>query len=432
VVRDLRAAALFAALFRPVDAASLKLVRAAFGAAMVWEVQRYFSKGWIESIYLKPVFHFTYYGFDWVRPWPLAWMNLHFMVLGLAAFGLMLGFFHRACAAIVFVTFGWVFLLEVTAYQNHHYLILLLALLFALAPVGRGTDWVPAVWLWLLRAQIAIPYFFGGLAKLNRDWLRGEPMRIWLPMRGDFPLLGRFFAEEWMAYAFSYGGLLLDLAVVPLLLWRKSRPYAFAAAVAFHLLNARLFRIGIFPWLMIAATTIFFAPGWPRRFLKRPAKGPPDFAAAPALRRRLVLGFAAAWLAVQLTFPLRHFVIPGDVAWTEEGHRFSWRMRIKEKRARVRYFVTSRDGTTWMVDPHSILPRERARIMGWEPHAILQFAHYLARLARDAGRGDVTVRVEAWVSLNGRPETLMIDPSVDLAEERVTLGHAPWITPAPP
>ena len=31
---------------------------------------------------------------------------------------------------------------------------------------------------------------------------------------------GRFFTEEWMVYVFAYGGLLLDLLIVPLLLWK--------------------------------------------------------------------------------------------------------------------------------------------------------------------------------------------------------------------
>ena len=128
---------------------------------------------------------------------------------------------------------------------------------------------VPVWALWLLRAQVGIIYIYGGVAKLNGDWLRGEPMRTWLRHRVDDPSLASLVAEEWVVGLFSYGGLLFDLLVVPLLLWRRTRALAFVAALGFHLTNAALFQIGIFPWLMIAATTVFFTPDWPRRVLAR-------------------------------------------------------------------------------------------------------------------------------------------------------------------
>ena len=79
--------------------------------------------------------------------------------------------------------------------------------------------------------------------------------------------MGRFFREEWAVYPVSHGGLLFDLLVVPLLLWRRTRAVAFCVAVLFHLINALWLPIGIFPWLAIAATALFFPPDWPRRVL---------------------------------------------------------------------------------------------------------------------------------------------------------------------
>src|SRR5439155_16252275 len=69
---------LLARLFAPVDIASLAFFRVAFGAVMLWEVWRYFNYGWISRYYIEPGFHFTYYGFDWVRPWPGDGMYYHF------------------------------------------------------------------------------------------------------------------------------------------------------------------------------------------------------------------------------------------------------------------------------------------------------------------------------------------------------------------
>jgi hypothetical protein len=439
-------ARLVRAALAPVDIASLAVFRAAFGAAMVWEVCRYFANGWIARYYVDPEFHFGYYGFGWVRPWPGDGMYVHFALLGLAALGVTFGFACRASALVFFLGFTYVFLLDQARYLNHFYLISLLACLLVFLPVGRAlsvdarrrpeqrSETAPAWALWLVRAQVGIPYFYGGLAKLNGDWLRGEPMRSWLASRTDFPVIGRFFTDEWMVHAFAYGGLLLDLLIVPFLLWRRSRPLAFAAGVAFHAINAELFRIGIFPWMMMAATTIFFDPDWPRRVRLAPARGrwpdPERGAAFAPARQAPVLAAAAAWVALQLLVPLRHLLYPGNVSWTEEGHRFAWHMKLRDKEARARFMVTDpAQGGTRTVRPAEYLTRLQASRMAGQPDMILQFAHHLAEEAREAGRPGVQVRARVMASLNGREPQLLVDPEVDLAAQPRSLRHASWIVP---
>ena len=97
------------------------------------------------------------------------------------------------------------------------------------------------------------------------EWVRSSPGEgMWLAEEQDFPLIGQWFDREWMVYLFSYGGLIVDLLGVPLLLWRPTRLAAFIVVISFHLINATLFQIGIFPWFMIAATVLFFPPDLPR------------------------------------------------------------------------------------------------------------------------------------------------------------------------
>jgi hypothetical protein len=428
--------------------------RVAFGAVMVWEVYRYVSKGWIASYYINPDFHFTYYGFGWVKPWPGDGMYYHFAVLGLAAAGVTLGLLYRLSAVVFFLAFTYVFLLDQSRYLNHFYLISLIAFLMMFLPAHRSlsfdahwrrrlrSDTVPAWTLWLLQAQIGIPYFYAGLAKLNGDWLRGEPIRAWLAARPDFPVLGPAFTEEPVVYAFAYGGLLLDLLIVPFLLWRPTRLFAFAVGVAFHATNAVLFRIGIFPWMMMAATTIFFDPDWPRRFGILPARAPQpvgrrgrraargEDAWAPAWGPRLVMAAVGGWLAVQLLFPLRHFLYPGNVSWTEEGHRFAWHMKLRDKEARARFTVIDpADGGSFPVHPRDYLTRLQASKMAGHPDMVLQFAHHLAREARRQGRPEVQVKARVTASLNGREPQLLVDPEVDLAAVPRSLRHATWIVP---
>src|SRR6185295_3003174 len=182
-----------AALFKPVDISFLVFFRVLFGAIMLWETYRYFTHGWIGRYFVDPVVNFTYYGFSWVKPWPGRGMYIHFVVLGLAAACVMVGFFYRIAAPVFFLAFTYFFLLDQTRYMNHFYLVCLISFLMWFLPAERAfsvdawrsreirSDVVPAWTLWLLRVQVGIPYFFGGIAKLNSDWiLGGEPMRIWL------------------------------------------------------------------------------------------------------------------------------------------------------------------------------------------------------------------------------------------------------------
>ncbi len=248
-----------------VDGASVAAFRVIFGLLGILVVVRFFAHGWIGPLYVEPDHHFTYLGFGWVRPWPGWGMQAHFIALGVLSLGIAAGYRPRLCAALFCTGFTYVELLDRATYLNHYYLMSLASLLLALLPVHRGSV---SLWtIWVLRAQIGVVYVFAGVAKLNPDWLlHALPMRIWLYGHGDLPLIGPLLQEIWVAYAMSWGGALFDLAIVPALLWRRTRPFAYGALVAFHLATWALFpQLGVFPWLMIGLSLVFFDPGWPRR-----------------------------------------------------------------------------------------------------------------------------------------------------------------------
>ena len=452
-----------AALFEPVDISFLVFFRIVFGGIMLWEVYRYYSYDWIGRYFIEPAINFTYYGFSWVKPWPGRGMYIHFFVLGVAAACMMLGFLYRLAAPVFFLAFTYFFLLEQTRYLNHFYLVCLISFLMCFLPAERAfsidallrrrirSDVVPAWTLWLLRAQIGIPYFYGGIAKLNSDWIRGgEPMRIWLRDLTVMPGLGHLFKAEWVVYSFAIGGLLLDLFVVPLLLWRRTRPFAFAAAVLFNLTNALIFNIGIFPWLMLGALFIFFPPDLVRRFAHA-FMSPGSFddekpsqlsvAAATTIKERKschalsrsqkrIAGLLGAYLLVQLLFPLRHYLYPGNVSWTEEGHNFAWHMKLRTKDGEAVFTVTHpASGQLWTIKPEDYLERHQWTKVITKPDLLIQFSHYLAEQKRREGYDNVEVRARVMASLNGREPQLLIDPNVDLAKQQVSLLPAPWIMP---
>ena len=453
-----------AALFEPVDISFLVAFRILFGGILLWEVYRYFTYGWITRYFVEPVITFTYYGFSWVKPWPGRGMYIHFFVLGLAAASVMAGFLYRIAAPVFFLAFSYFFLLDQTRYLNHFYLVCLISFLMCFLPANRVfsvdallrrricSDAVPAWTLWLLRAQIGIPYFYGGIAKLNSDWVHGgEPMRTWLRPMTTMPGFGGMFKTDLVVYGFVIGGLLLDLLVVPLLLWRRTRPYAFAAAILFNLINMVIFDIGIFPWLMLGALLIFFPPDLMRRFARafmspgqpfetETSKEPSSVGAktvwegnisAPSYAsQKLIAGLLAAYLAFQILFPLRHYLYPGNVSWTEEGHNFAWHMKLRTKDGEAVFTVTHPgSGQTWTINPEDYLRSHQLTKMTTKPDLIVQFSHFLAEEKSREGYENVEVRARVMVSLNGREPQLLIDPNVDLAKEEMTLLPARWIVP---
>ena len=127
-------------LSEPVDIASLVMVRVFFGLIMLWEVIRYFEYGWIRKYWIAPDFHFRYFGFDWVAPWPGEGMYWHFLGLGFLAVLITLGLFYRVAAALFFIGFSYVFLLEQARYLNHFYLVCLVSFLMAVVPANRAAS----------------------------------------------------------------------------------------------------------------------------------------------------------------------------------------------------------------------------------------------------------------------------------------------------
>ncbi len=45
----------------------------------------------------------------------------------------------------------------------------------------------------------------------------------------------------------------------------------------------------------------------------------------------------------QVYLPVRHYFIPGNVFWTEEGHRMAWRMMLRNKAGEVVVYVSKPD-----------------------------------------------------------------------------------------
>lgn len=435
----------------PVDIAGLVWFRVCFGAIMVWEVCRYLAYGRVYDYYIGPDFHFTYHGFHWLTPLPGFGMIALFIGLGVAAVGITLGAYYRLSAALFCLGFTYAFLLEQATYLNHLYLVCLLSFIMIFLPANRAmsvdawrdpalrSDRVEAWTIWLLRAQIGAVYFFGGVAKLNADWLAGMPLLAWMDTRADWAVVGGLLAWDGTAWFMAYAGLLLDLLALPLLLIRRTRPYALAAVVLFHLCNELLFSIGIFPYLMVGASLIFLEPDWPRRVLHAfvPADG--GLSRLPPLTTGRRVGLTllwGGWLVVQVLLPMRHHLYPGNPSWTEEGHLLAWHMKLRSKVSRAAFTLTDTvTGERHPIETKPMLTARQHRKMVTRPELIRQLAHhleerYIAQTGGERRPEEVIVTVRVRAGLNGRRLQPLIKPTVDLTEiDSEIWPPADWIVP---
>lgn len=433
---------------KPVSIAPLATFRILFGLVMFISIIRFAANGWIYEFYVLPEFHFTFYGFDWVRPLPEAGMYAVFILMAISALFIMLGFLYRWAIVAFFLLFTYVELIDKTYYLNHYYFISIVSFLLIWLPAQRAyavdaklnarlrSDKVPAWTINVLKLQLGIVYFFAGLAKINSDWLlEALPLKIWLPARAHFPVIGNLFSELWVAYAFSWGGMVYDLLIVFFLLKSKTRPFAYATVIFFHIMTWLLFPIGMFPFIMIGLTLIFFSEKFHQKILNIIIPGQWKYGATdlkpqePAFGKMLTVVFVIHF-TFQILFPLRFLLYPGKLFWTEQGYRFSWRVMLMEKAGMCTFYVnTGEKGRPIEVDNSEHLTYLQERMMATQPDMILQYAHYLKEKYRTETDPAPSVFAESIVTLQGQRSKTFIDPAVNLAETERNWKPKKWILP---
>ena len=433
-------------LKRPVSIAPLITFRILFGALMLWGGIRFVANGWVERLFLEPRFFFKYYGFEWVQVLDETGMYMLMAIIITSAALIMLGLFYRLAIITFFLSFSYLELIDATNYLNHYYLVCLLAFLLIFLPANRAfslDSWrkpssrlsqIPAWMIYVLMGQVGLVYFFAGLAKLNPDWLwHAMPLAVWLPEHQDIPLLGYFFQMEWTAYLFSWAGAFYDLTIAFFLLNRKTRPFAYGAVLLFHGLTYLLFNIGLFPFIMICNTLIFFSGDFHEHLLGwigyRKEGGVWQQRLIPA--RQLLQSLLVVFFIIQLLLPLRYLAYPGNLLWTEEGYRFSWRVMLVEKAGHTIFHVKdAENGRQTEIVNGQYLTHFQEKQMNIQPDFILQFAQFLKEEYQSKhGIETPVVRVDAYVALNGRTSQRFIDPTTNLAEIQNGLRPKSWILP---
>ncbi|MDN4165294.1 HTTM domain-containing protein [Cytophagales bacterium LB-30] len=430
---------------KPVKIYPLVVFRILFGAMMALSVVRFLSKGWVQDVYLAPRFFFSYWGMDFIQPYHPIFIYTLFGLMLIASLGIILGAYYRLSASLFFLAFTYIELIDKSTYLNHYYFVSLIAFLLIFLPAHRyfswdvkrgaveGTNQISAWPIRLIQFQLAMVYIFAGIAKLNPDWLlEAQPLRIWLQAHQDMPLLGPLLAQKATAYFFSWAGALYDLFIVFFLLNNRWRSFAYVAVVVFHGFTALLFPIGMFPYIMVLSTLIFFSEDFHQKVIQRLAKliryqAPETYTQnwAQKLPKAFIL-----YILIQIIVPLRFLVLPGNLYWNELGYRYSWRVMLMEKAGYATFWITdSSTGKTAEIAPSDYLTPLQVKMMATQPDMILQFAHFLKKEFQAQGIANPEVRAQSYVTFNGRGSRPFLDSSVDLTQFSIYSTDLSWVLP---
>lgn len=419
---------------------------------MLISIVRFAANGWIEKLYMEPDFFFSYYGFEWVQPLG-EWTYLIFVICGLSAFFVALGFKYRISILVFFLSFSYIELMDKTTYLNHYYFISILSFLMIFLPAhayfsvdayrdeNLRSQEVPRWSIDSIKLLLGIVYCYAGLAKLNSDWLfEAMPLQIWLPAKYSIPLLGDLLQEVWVHYVFAWSGALYDLTIPFLLLIRHTRVFAFVLVVIFHILTRVLFPIGMFPYIMIVSALIFFDPGLHNRIVEKISSwlkiskltfdNGKIYRFSKTWVKKFSIGILTFFFILQLLIPFRYLLYPGELFWTEEGYRFSWRVMLMEKAGYANFKVVNPENEQrFYVDNTQFLTRFQEKQMSTQPDFILEYAHFLKEHYKELGIQTPEVYVESYVALNGRASQPYVNPEVDLTKIAPSLKHRTWLLP---
>jgi len=429
-------------LFKHIDNTPLVVFRIIFGLLLFLESVGAVFTGWITRTLIEPKFTFNFIGFDFLQPLPGNGMYYYYLIMGVFGFCIMIGYRYRFAIISFFILWSATYLMQKSSYNNHYYLVCLLSFLMIFQPANNYLSVdakrkpelksisVPFWTSLLLMLQIGLVYFYGGIAKIYPDWLNAVPLRIFLSSKTDYPLVGSLFTKEWFHYFLSYSGLFFDLLIVPLLLFRKTRIFGFFLSIFFHLFNAIIFQVGIFPFLTLSFAIFFFEPKTIRNiFLKKKQLYDKNEIILPRRKNYYYL-LIGVYFAIQILLPLRHRFINDSVLWTEEGHRLSWRMMLRSKSGYQVFDVV--DKTTRKqkkVKLTNYLTQKQIGSMSTKPDMIWQFSQHLKKEYAKKGQ-DIAVYVKGNISVNGKSRQPLVNDTIDIASKKWDyFEHSEWLLP---
>ncbi|XP_053388971.1 vitamin K-dependent gamma-carboxylase-like isoform X2 [Mercenaria mercenaria] len=464
-------------LCRPTDPSGLGVMRMIFGLLMVFDIwqERGLSNA-VEEFGDPLLCRFPL--FDFLKPLPLVWMYIVYLLMFIGEVGILLGLFYRFSCVVFVVTYWYLFLLDKTSWNNHSYLFGLIGILLLLTDANRywSLDGLlfkrkrhAHVPLWnyaILRFQIFIVYLIAGIKKMDTDWVSGYSMHSIAGHYVFAPFRLVLSQEQVSLYIVHLGGLTIDLFSGFLLLFDQTRPIAFVFLGMFHLMNSQLFSIGMFPWMMLATMPLFCHPDWPRGLLHKfphfmkivlPAdlslqtsqhciydkksikpdekqktsvsqeKSPPPI--SPSRYHKVMACILLSYVSTQCVLPYSHGITKGYNHWTQGLYGYSWDMMVHTwnlQHLKITY-VDKETREEGYLNP-------KAWVLGgrWSSHPdmIKQYARCVEKRLASYNITDIELHVDVWRALNDRFQQRSVDPRVNLLEAPWNpFTQTPWILP---
>lgn len=427
--------------FKQIDNSSLIVFRIIFGLLIFLESIGAIFTGWIKRTLIDPDFTFTVIGFEWLQPLPGNGMYYYYIVMGIFGLGVMLGYKYRLSIIAFTVMWAATYLMQKASYNNHYYLLILLSVFMCLVPAHRyksiDAKLNPSIksikmpnWCrWIFIVQMAIVYTYASVNKIYPDWLDASVLKQLMFAKKHYYIVGDLLQQEWIHYFLAYGGILYDGLVIPLILFKPTRKIAITCSFIFHLFNAIVFQVGIFPFLSLAFILFFINPKKVHQlFLKKKEYYIEDEISAPKYASYFK-PILISYFIIQALMPLRHWTIPGDVLITEEGHRLSWRMMLRTKAGAINFKVVDEaSGTSEIVRHRNYVSPKQAHMLSTKPDVIWQFVQRLKNEYKSKGKTVAIYAINSKVSVNGKDYIPFIDSSINLAElEWSAFKHSDWV-----
>jgi len=426
-------------IFQAIDNSSLIVFRIFFGFLVACESFGTILTGWVKRVLIDPEFTFSFIGLEWLQPLPGFGMYCYFSLMGIFGLAIMLG--YRYQIAIISYTILWagVYFMQKSSYNNHYYLLLLISFLLILLPANRyasldvkqnrvSEEKTMPYWISLLFIiQIGIVYVYASLAKFYPDWLDGTFAKNLLSGTTTRPFFLELFSQKWFYLFIAYAGILFDLLIVPFLLFKKTRTLALIASIIFHIFNSITLQIGIFPFFALTFALFFYEPETIRRiFLRKKSRLENENVNQNFYGKKIVYFLMIPYLVIQLLLPLRHHLIEGDVLWTEEGHRLSWRMMLRERSGYIIFRIKDlKTGDESFYNYSKNLTNKQAQNLATKPDFIWQ---YCQRIKKEYQGKHIAIYIDCKNSINRKELKTLIDPKFDMAKaEWDYFGHNEWV-----
>ena len=424
--------------FKNIDNSPLIVFRIFFGFLISCESFGAIITGWVKRVLIEPKFTFSFIGLEWLQPLPGYGMYFYFIIMGLFGIAIMLGYRYRV--AIIGYTILWagVYFMQKTSYNNHYYLLLIISFYMIFLPANQYASldvkqqrihkqntmpyWISLLFI----VQVTIVYFYAAIAKFYPDWLDGTFTKLLLSGTTSNEFLLKIFLNKYFYLFIAYAGILFDLLIVPLLLFKKTRTIALVASLSFHLFNAIFLQIGIFPFFALSFSLFFYSPEKIRKLFFKNKLSIEEPIVSNYFEKRIFLYFLIPFLFIQLLLPLRHHLIEGDVLWTEEGHRLSWRMMLRKRDGFINFKIKNNDtGEITSYDYHKNLSPKQANTLATKPDFIWQ---YCQRIKQEYSGKNISIFIDCKNNINNGEFKTLIDPKQDFAKAKWNyFWHNEWV-----